>query len=251
VSGGPYFAADGVELWLGDCFTHRAWLDAAVLLFDPPYGKDWHRATTPARNGGPKRNAADPETIPGDTDTEVRDGILALWGTDRPVVCFGHLTDAPPPGTKQTLVYAKPPDAGAHGATAGFRRDAEAIWLIGPWPASPLGGQTSILRTAARGAGNPVGLGARYGHPHAKGVDVCERLVAACPPGPIADPTAGAGSILVACRNLGREAIGCELESRYARRAAERLSEPVLFTGELPAAPELIQGALELGGDLG
>ena len=68
-------------------------------------------------------------------------------------------------------MYVKPGDAGARGAIGGLRRDAEAIYLIGPWP-SRIGGRTSIFRTTAPQVGGASGIAARGGHTHAKPLDV-------------------------------------------------------------------------------
>jgi site-specific DNA-methyltransferase (adenine-specific) len=130
---------------------------------------------------------------------------------------------APPSGTKQVGIFRKSSLMGTKGTFAGFRRDAEAIYFVGPWPAG-LGGQSSVL--ASQALGNQVQ--ANYGHPHAKPVDVMETLIAACPPGVIADPFAGSGSTLVAARNLGRRAIGVEVDERYCELAARRLSQMTL-----------------------
>lgn len=220
----PYYSDESVTLYLGDSREVTDWLAADMLVTDPPYGRDWRQGTI--RSG---RASAGRSGIAGDADTSVRDAALVAWG-DRPAVVFGDLMLAPPVGNKLTLVYRKPPDAGARGAMGGFRRDAEAIYLLGRWP-SGLGGHSSILETGARSQGNPYACAARYGHPHAKPVDVMETLIAASPEGVIADPFAGAGSTLVAARNLGRRAVGVELEERYCERVARRLEQGALFGG--------------------
>jgi DNA modification methylase len=124
-------------------------------------------------------------------------------------------------------VYRKPPDAGVVGSTTGYRRDVEPVYLTGPWPKRNVE-WSSLLVSNARLAGSPSGISARYGHPHAKPVDVLEALIAACPPGVVADPFAGSGSTLVAARNQGRRCIGVEIEERYCELAARRLSQQVL-----------------------
>jgi site-specific DNA-methyltransferase (adenine-specific) len=133
---------------------------------------------------------------------------------------FGDLLLPPPAKTRQVLIYRKSPIAGTKGTFAGFRRDAEAIYVIGPWRGG-LGGRSSVLAS-------DIQAQHRYGHPHAKPVDVMETLISACPPGVIADPFAGSGSTLVAARNLGRKAVGVELDERYCERAALRLSQMTL-----------------------
>jgi DNA modification methylase len=215
----PYFDDGQVRLFLGDCREVTEWLAADVLVTDPPYGRGWGQHG--AYNGGSAHAG-----IAGDRTLGSRDGALQAWG-DRPAVVFGDLTLAPPRGTKQALVYAKAADSGMFGAVGGFRRDSEAIYLVGTWPQPPVA-RSGIVRSAIQGHGNML---RRAGHPHAKPVDVMEQLIAACPPGVIADPFAGSGSTLVAARNLGRRATGVELDERYCERAARRLSQAILFSG--------------------
>ena len=213
-----YYRDEWVTLYLGDCRKVAEWLAADILVTDPPYGIGWEPGNLKGTPHG--------EGIAGDDDAAARDGVLAAWG-DRHAVVFGALRIAPPRGTRQVLVYEKPGDAGAAGSFGGFRRDTEGVYLVGPWPRG-YGGRSSIITTGARVQGSPAGSAARYGHPHAKPVDVMETLIAACPPGVIADPFAGAGSTLIAARNLGRHAIGVEIYERYAERAAKRLAQGVL-----------------------
>ena len=218
----PYYADDLVTLYVGDCREVTGWLGADVLVTDPPWGRNFQPRRDPRVGYIYNR-----QTIAGDTDTTVRDAALAMW-TPRLAIVFGDLRLAPALGTKQVLIYRKPPDAGTLGTAGGWRHDVEAVYLLGPWPVG-WGGRSSVIGTSARTAGGPTGASHRYGgHPHAKPVDVMETLISACPPGVIADPFAGSGSTLVAARNLGRRSIGVEIDERYAEMAARRLAQGVL-----------------------
>lgn len=218
----PYYADEHVTLYHGDCRAIDAWLTADVLVTDPPYGRDWKQGAGLLNSRGGPVVAAGHRGIANDRDTAVRDAALVAWG-DRPAIVFGDPLIQPPTATRQALVYAKQADAGVRGALAGFRRDVEMIYLIGKWGAG-IGGESSILRATGLMAGEH-GLAARSGHPHAKSTAVLEVLIQRCPPGMIADPFAGSGSTLIAARNLGRKAIGVEIDERFAEAAAKRLRQ--------------------------
>ena len=228
----PYWSGDGITLYLGDCREITEWLAAEVLVTDPPYGIGYQRERRTWKKPVNRPNpyvmpAGRATTIQGDRDTGLRDEALAMWG--HAALAFGDLKLAPPANTAKVLIYRKPPNAGTHGTVAGFRHDIEAIYLIGKWPVG-FGGLSSVLDTGARSQGNDYSCSGRYGHPHAKPVDVMETLIHACPPGVIADPFAGSGSTLIAARNQGRSAIGVEIDERYAEKAARRLDQGILAT---------------------
>lgn len=221
----PYYADDQVALYHGDCLEVDEWLQADVLVTDPPYGRNWQSGSGMTNSEGRGRGSKPHGGIANDKSPEVRDLALIAWG-DKPGVVFGDLLIAQPRLAVQALIYAKAADSGVKGARGGYRRDAEAIYLTGPWPAA-VGGRTSILQSRSWVAG-PTSPAFRYGHPHAKPVDLLEGLLGHCPPGVVADPFAGSGSTLVAARNLGRRAIGVEVEERYCELIAARLSQGCL-----------------------
>lgn len=219
----PYYQDDFVTLYHGDCMDLADWwLDADVLVTDPPYGRDWKQGDWNIARGWADTSN---EGIAGDSTTAVRDAALFAWGKFKPALAFGDLMLAPPANTKHVLIYDKGNDAGFAGAVGGYRRNVEAIYLIGKGWGSGLGGRSAIVRTGKSAGGN---LARTTGHPHTKPGDVMEALITHAPPGVVADPFAGSGSTLVAAKNLGRKAIGVELEERYCETIAKRLSQGVL-----------------------
>src|SRR6266566_3051795 len=88
----PYYSDDHVQLWHGDCREITAWLEADVLVTDPPYGVGY----AGARRGGSGRTSrgCDREQIIGDHDFGVASAALELWGA-KPVAAFANHASLP------------------------------------------------------------------------------------------------------------------------------------------------------------
>ncbi|HLU95578.1 MAG TPA: site-specific DNA-methyltransferase [Thermobifida alba] len=77
----------------------------------------------------------------------------------------------------------------------------------------------------------PPSAAARPSHPTPKPVSLMVDLIQCCPPGVIADPFAGSGTTLRAAKDLGRRAIGVEVNEQYCEIAARRLAQETFDFG--------------------
>jgi site-specific DNA-methyltransferase (adenine-specific) len=220
----PYYADDSVTLFHGDCREVTAWLEADVLVTDPPYGISWT-----AKKGGYKGAGSQVDlrnVVAGDEDTAVRDWVLAQW-SPRPAIVFGSWRAPRPDLTRHRLIWHKKGQAPGP-ANAAFMSQDEEIYVLGSGFRASSPPLRSVIATSEARSLEV----ATIGHPTPKPVNLMETLIDRCPSGLLADPFAGSGSTLVAAKQLGRKAIGVELEERYCEIIAKRLAQGVLDFGE-------------------
>ena len=211
----PYYDDGTVTIYHGDCREILPTLTADVVVTDPPYGMDWNftgqGSGSNAQGGRGSRYSG--VTIEGDREDFDPSFLLAfdhvvLWG-------FHHFPQHLDRGT--VLVWVKKyPDA--YGT---FLSDADLAWVkggCGVYLSKPL---------------NPATFQADRVHPTQKPVEIMAwSIERAGGTGTVLDPFMGSGSTLRAAKDLGRKAIGIEIEERYCEIAAKRMGQEVLDFGE-------------------
>jgi DNA modification methylase len=215
----PYYDDGQIQIWHGDCREILPDIHGAyqAVVTDPPYGIGWSRGVNSARN------SKSHDGIANDEDTSVRDDALDMV-SGVPAVVFGSFYAPFPSRLKQVLVWEKPADSGVVGSTTGFRRNVEPVFIVGPWPHQSVK-WSSLLKPCA---GSISAVATETGHPHTKPVGLMRILIERCPDGVILDPFMGSGTTLRAAKDLGRKAIGIEIEERYCEIAAKRLQQSVM-----------------------
>ena len=211
----PVRDSDGITIYHGDILDDLALLDQAdVIVCDPPYGVRY------VSNQG--RWAHHP--IAGDDSTAARDEVLAAWAP-RPALVFGRWSEQKPPGTRQCLTWEKTLDHGGCGdLSLPWRRNTEEIYVVGKGFLPPTTAKSAVLRFRA-----PVNTQPKH-HPTEKPVALMRELISVCPPEwVILDPFMGSGSTLRAAADMGRRAIGVEIDPAYAETAVRRLGQRSLF----------------------
>lgn len=218
----PYYQDESVTLYHGDC---REILPAAiglepavVFITDPPYGIAYASNQTGKFKG---------QAVANDDDTTLRDWVLSL-GT-YPAAVFGSWKRPRPTGTRTVLVWDKGEGVGMGDLSLPWRPNWEEVYVIGDGWTGHRG--SAVIRDTSVVSWTGDGRGARRLHPNEKPLPLLRGIIAKAPPGVVFDPFAGSGTTLRAAKDLGRRAVGIELEERYCEVAARRCAQDVLDFG--------------------
>lgn len=215
----PFYQDESVCVYHGDCREVLPFLPKTdLLLTDPPYGGGYAADPLPVMSKGRRIVNHAPESWDNDAVPQwLLDMARAscryqvVWGGNYyalPVArCWlsWHKPDAPPSMANVELAWTN------------LDRNAQQF----SW---------SIAATNAE----------RVGHPTQKPEAVMRWALMQAPEGcNVLDPFMGSGTTLVACKRMGRKAIGIERERRYCDIAVERLRQSSLdLTMDIPTRPE-------------
>lgn len=209
----PYYEHNGITLCHGDAREVLPSITADVLVTDPPYGIAYE-------SGRPGTTEWQGVQIANDGDTSARDAVLAAWG-DRPALVFGSWKRPRPAATRMVLIWDKGPALGMGALDLPWKPSWEEIYVLGRGFTGRRDGGVIYCP--------PVQSLARNGRVHSneKPVALLMKLLQKCPPGVVLDPFMGSGTTLRAAKNLGRPAIGVEVDERFCEVAATRMMQEV------------------------
>lgn len=223
----PYYDEDGITIYHGDAAAVLPELPPVdLLLTDPPYGVGLgnHADARETRAGvGLKKQAyaSYDDTHENFVGQVVPIVAAALAMSARGMVfCAGtNMWDFPRPDCVSAVFLP----AGQGRTCWGFQNFAHFL-LYGTAPGLQHGAKNIGLRSTDRAQPN--------GHPCPKPVSWMKWAVelGSSPTDLVLDPFMGSGTTLVAAKQLGRRAIGIELDRDYCDIAIDRLAQRSLFS---------------------
>ena len=207
----------GITIYHGDSAEIFPTLKVVdFILTDPPYGMEWD-TNTDRFSGGSEASKAHRgvgRSLQARIQGDNKPFDPTPWMAAPRVILFGsnHYAAKLPVGT--TLVWIKRLDP----AFGSFLSDAEIAWMKG-------GHGVYCFRDLTMTAEAKGRL-----HPSQKPISLMKWCIGkAGGKGLILDPFMGSGTTLRAAKDLGRKAIGIEIEEKYCEIAAKRLAQEVLF----------------------
>lgn len=206
----PYYDHGGIAIFHGDSQEISKDLKSDIVLTDPPYGMNYQSAWQTAWKRKGKIHGDDEFPIWIFEELKPRIAMMVWCRWDQ-------MREMPKP--KSFIVW----DKGNHSMgdlNHEFGRRWEGCCFY-PGPEHYFLKRPVDLIIANRI--NPADLK----HPNEKPTNCLTPLIDCHPGEVILDPFMGCGSILVAAKDLGRKAIGIEIEEKYCEIAAKRLSQEV------------------------
>lgn len=210
----PYYDEDGITIYHGDCRELLPLVAFDVIVSDPPYGISYNGEDEPQGKHvfSHGRQIAEVAGDDGPFDpSPFVEGPFILWGAN----CYASRL----PDLRVWLCWDKVTRNGLN------LRIAECEFA-----ATNCVGRPRVFRYLWSG-GYRAGERGDYFHPTQKPIDLMRwcMTLPGVPEGVVLDPFMGSGTTLRAAKDLGRKAIGIEIEERYCEIAAKRLSQKVLF----------------------
>ena len=220
----PYYEHAGITIYHGDCRDVLPQVNADVLVTDPPYGLNLgrHGGAKDQRTRELRRGAyASYDDTENNFCSVVVPGVVLALGRVKRGAVFSPAPSAwrlPAPDTLGAIYIPA-----ANGRSPWGFQNIAPVLLYGTAPNLNLGAK----QTATRSRGRAM---VELGHPCPKPVEWMTWLVdlASTKSDVVLDPFMGSGTTLVAAKNLGRKAIGIEIEERYCEIAAKRLAQEQL-----------------------
>lgn len=214
----PYYQDDNVTLYHGDCLEILPHIVADVLVTDPPYGIG---LDTENRSRGRSKLTKSNDYPPVHGDDKPFDPTPFLC-FDRMVI-FGANNFAEKLPPSQAWIVWDRLDGIWGKREQGFNdgADAELAWTNLP----------GTVRTYRHRWLGMMRKGEPFLHPTQKPIGLMMWAIEkASDPGDIIfDPFAGSGSTLRAAKDLGRKAIGIEIDESYCEIIVKRLAQEVLL----------------------
>lgn len=217
----PYYDHKWITIYCGDCRKILPTLPKVdLVLTDPPYGINGGSGTK-----GKLRSHKSKYITFEDTIENIIAEIVPRFNDVLSICSRAILT----PGPKALTCYPAPDSVGClyQPATVAMqkwgRADSQPIFYYGRDPR--LGKTISFCSFKLTEASE------KNGHPCSKPIKIWMKLLqkGSLEGETILDPFMGSGTTLVAAKNLGRKAIGIEIEEKYCEIAVKRLAQEALF----------------------
>ena len=204
----PYYEHDGITIYHGDCLELLPFLPSVdMVLTDPPWNLGYFSDDD---KPWPKYS----EWLESIRDTLIHLAkVVFIFQSTKAIPYIAHLfcgwsVFANPKNFCQMTPKRVPNafDIAFFNSHDGYRGNGRN-WHIG---------------------NNALITNSKTGHPTSRPLDTMQYIIGLFEHQLILDPFVGGGTTLLAAKNLGRKAIGIEIEEKYCEIAAKRLAQEVL-----------------------